>query len=176
MPSWQLETLHQPLRDYVTPMASPKRLFEQRHRRAPVNPFAPFDICPCPVRRFYLCNGPRGLLDGFTTMDRLDYTSLSTIPISYATCSLGNTSNPPPLLERLHAISAAGLSAVELSFPDILSYAQTLRGHDVEPSDYQALCEVAAEIRHECSKRNLSMVDTAFCQLRRLARGLPRSR
>lgn len=91
-------------------------------------------------------------------MGSLDYASLRSIPISYATCSLGSPSNPPPLLDRLHAISAAGFSAVELSFPDILSYGQTLLGHEVEPSNYDELCKVAAEIKKECDKRQLGIM------------------
>ncbi|CAO2648872.1 Nn.00g098210.m01.CDS01 [Neocucurbitaria sp. VM-36] len=91
-------------------------------------------------------------------MGALDYASLSSIPISYATCSLGSPSNPPPVLDRLHAISAAGFSAVELSFPDILSFGQTLLGHEVEPSNYDELCKVAAEIKKECDKRKLGIM------------------
>jgi sugar phosphate isomerase/epimerase len=91
-------------------------------------------------------------------MGGLDYASLGSIPISYATCSLGSPSNPPPLLDRLHAISAAGFSAVELSFPDILSYGQTLLGHEIEPSNYDELCKVAAEIKKECDKRQLGIM------------------
>lgn len=88
----------------------------------------------------------------------LDYASLHSIPISYATCSLGSPSNPPPLLDRLHAISAAGFAAVELSFPDILSYGQTLLGHEVEANDYDELCKVAAAIKGECDKRSLGIM------------------
>ncbi|KAF1942698.1 3-dehydroshikimate dehydratase [Clathrospora elynae] len=91
-------------------------------------------------------------------MGGLDYNSLASIPISYATCSLGSPSNPPPLLDRLHAISAAGFAAIELSFPDILSYGQTLLGHEVEPSNYGELCKVAAEIKKECDKRQLGIM------------------
>jgi sugar phosphate isomerase/epimerase len=91
-------------------------------------------------------------------MTGLDHSSLETIPISYATCSLGSPSNPPPLLDRLHAISDAGFAAVELSFPDILSYGQTLLGHEVESSNYDELCHVAAEIKKECDKRQLGIM------------------
>ncbi|OAL06844.1 xylose isomerase-like protein [Phaeosphaeriaceae sp. SRC1lsM3a] len=91
-------------------------------------------------------------------MSGLDYASLLSIPISYATCSLGSPSNPPPLLNRLHAISAAGFAAVELSFPDILSYGQTLLGHEVETNDYDELCKVAAAIKEECDKRSLGIM------------------
>lgn len=88
----------------------------------------------------------------------LDFDSLRTIPTSYASCSLGNPSDPPPLLPRLDAISSAGFSAIELSFPDILSYGATLLGHDPSPKDYDDLTKVAAAIKSECDKRNLGIM------------------
>lgn len=88
----------------------------------------------------------------------LDYATLTTIPLSYASCSLGTPSNPPPLLDRLDAISAASFSAIELSFPDILSYGETLLGHAPDPKDYNALVKVAAAIREECAKRKLGIM------------------
>ncbi|KAH6629813.1 xylose isomerase-like protein [Boeremia exigua] len=91
-------------------------------------------------------------------MGGLDFASLSTIPISYATCSLGSPNSPPPLLDRLDAISKAGFSAVELSFPDILSYGQTLLGHEVQPKNYGELEKVATEIKKECDKRSLGIM------------------
>lgn len=91
-------------------------------------------------------------------MSGLDYASLLSIPISYATCSLGSPSSPPPLLDRLQAISDAGFSAVELSFPDILSFGQTLLGHEVQPDNYDELCKVASEIKQECDKRSLGIM------------------
>lgn len=91
-------------------------------------------------------------------MTDLDPRSLTAIPISYASCSLGNPNDPPPLLDRLHAISLAGFEAIELSFPDILSYGKTLLGHDVEPKNWDELCKVAAEIQKECRKRNLGIM------------------
>lgn len=91
-------------------------------------------------------------------MGAIDYSTLASVPISFATCSLGSPSNPPPLLDCLDAMSAAGFSAVELSFPDILSYGQTLLGHEVEPSNYDDLCKVATEIRKECDKRKLGIM------------------
>ncbi|KAF2854787.1 xylose isomerase-like protein [Plenodomus tracheiphilus IPT5] len=91
-------------------------------------------------------------------MGALDYASLKPIPTSYATCSLGSPSNPPPLLDRLHAISLTQFTAVELSFPDILSYGQTLLGHEISPSNYDELCTVAAAIKQECDKRNIGIM------------------
>lgn len=91
-------------------------------------------------------------------MDGIDLSSLATIPISYATCSLGSPNSPPPLLDRLTAISKAEFSAVELSFPDILSYGKTLLGHEVQPNNYNELVKVASAIKQECDKRNLGIM------------------
>jgi sugar phosphate isomerase/epimerase len=88
----------------------------------------------------------------------LDYESLRGIATSYASCSLGNPSDPPPLLDRLHAISAAGFSAIELSFPDILSYGATILDHEPDPKNYDDLCNVAAAIKSECDKRKLAVM------------------
>ncbi|KAF1929723.1 uncharacterized protein M421DRAFT_23767, partial [Didymella exigua CBS 183.55] len=84
--------------------------------------------------------------------------SLCTIPISYATCSLGSPNAPPPLLDRLDAISKAGFSAVELSFSDILSYGQTLLGHEIQPNNYAELKKVASRIKKECHKHSLGIM------------------
>jgi sugar phosphate isomerase/epimerase len=88
----------------------------------------------------------------------LDYASLATIPISYASCSLGSPSSPPPLLDRLDAISAANFTAIELSFPDILSYGETVVGHAPDPNNYDELVKVAEAIRNECDKRKLGVM------------------
>ncbi|KAH7132058.1 3-dehydroshikimate dehydratase [Dendryphion nanum] len=88
----------------------------------------------------------------------LDYNSLTSIPISYASCSLGPPSDPPPLLDRLDAISAAGFAAIELSFPDILSFGAQHLGHDIGPKNYDDLCTIASEIKKECQKRNLGIM------------------
>lgn len=88
----------------------------------------------------------------------LDHKSLASIPISYASCSLGPPSDPPPLLDRLDAISKAGFSAIELSFPDILSYGKHHLGHEVDPKDYNKLCTVASKIQEQCKNRNLGIM------------------
>lgn len=64
----------------------------------------------------------------------------------------------PPLLDRLHAISTAGFAAIELSFPDILSYGPTVLGHEPDPNNYDELCKVAAAIKSECGKRKLGIM------------------
>ena len=54
----------------------------------------------------------------------------------------GNT-----LRKKLDAISIAGFAAIELSFPDILSFGKLHLEHEVSPTNYDELCIVAAEIR-----------------------------
>lgn len=88
----------------------------------------------------------------------LDYASLTTIPISYASCSLGPPSAPPPLLDRLDAISAANFVAIELSFPDILAYGETVLGHSPDPDNYDELVKVAEAIKNECAQRKLGIM------------------
>ncbi|KAF2206030.1 3-dehydroshikimate dehydratase [Delitschia confertaspora ATCC 74209] len=88
----------------------------------------------------------------------LDASSLLTIPISYASCSLGPPRNLPSLLKRLDAISTAGFTAIELSFPDILSFGATHLGHEPDPKNYDELCIIASEIKSQCEKRKLGIM------------------
>lgn len=88
----------------------------------------------------------------------IDAASLPSIPISYASCSLGAPSNPPPLVDRLRAISSAAFTAIELSFPDILSYGAAVLGHEPDPNNYDELCNVAARIHDECAKHSLGIM------------------
>ncbi|KAF2740386.1 xylose isomerase-like protein [Polyplosphaeria fusca] len=87
-----------------------------------------------------------------------DDASLHSIPTSYASCSLGNPSNPPPLLERLDAISSAKFTAIELSFPDILSFGFQHLGHDIDPKNFDELCIVAEAIKKQCQQRELGIM------------------
>lgn len=84
--------------------------------------------------------------------------SLREIPISYATCSLGPPNNPPGLLSRLDALATAGFAAIELSFPDILSFGADHIGHEIDPKNYDELCTVAEEIKKQCDKRKLGIM------------------
>ncbi|KAI9882605.1 MAG: hypothetical protein M1823_005652 [Watsoniomyces obsoletus] len=76
--------------------------------------------------------------------------SLMSIPKCYASCSVGNKPEHG-LPQKLAAISAAGFSAIELSFPDILSDASDLFKRDVEPTDYDTLCQAASKIDELCT-------------------------
>ncbi|CAG8364803.1 unnamed protein product [Penicillium salamii] len=83
--------------------------------------------------------------------------SLQKIPLSYASCSIG--CGPKDTLPRcLEAISAAGFTAIELSFPDILDYGLQLTGQPISPIDYPKIILIAEEIRKLCDSHGLSIM------------------
>ncbi|PWY83706.1 xylose isomerase-like protein [Aspergillus sclerotioniger CBS 115572] len=86
----------------------------------------------------------------------MSISGIDQVPFSYATCSIGSPSSPLP--EKLSALSNAGFTAVELAFPDILSYAASLNGHDVAPDNYPELVKVAKKIRQLCDTHNLKVM------------------
>ena len=82
--------------------------------------------------------------------------SLATIPLCYATCSLGKSTDSLPA--RLHAISRAGFAHIEFSFPDLLAHASASKGKDVAEDDFDTLCEVAEkEIKPVLEKEHLKV-------------------
>ncbi|KAJ5189437.1 hypothetical protein N7491_005768 [Penicillium cf. griseofulvum] len=87
----------------------------------------------------------------------IPYSSLQNVPLSYASCSIGCGPNSTLPL-RLQAISEAGFSAIELSFPDILAYGELITGSAIAPDNYMAILPVAMEIRKLCDERNLKIM------------------
>ncbi|KAJ5164358.1 uncharacterized protein N7500_006188 [Penicillium coprophilum] len=87
----------------------------------------------------------------------IPYSSLQKIPLSYASCSIGcGPTDTLPL--RLQAISEAGFSAIELSFPDILDYGAQITGSEIAPDNYAAIMPVAMEIRKLCEEHKLKIM------------------
>jgi sugar phosphate isomerase/epimerase len=82
--------------------------------------------------------------------------SLSPIPFSIATVSVGTSTTPLHL--KLSAISQAGFTGIELSFEDLLNFATLHLLREVEDDDYDALCEAADEARHLCGHYGLQIV------------------
>ncbi|KAI4231326.1 MAG: hypothetical protein LQ352_008407, partial [Teloschistes flavicans] len=82
--------------------------------------------------------------------------SLTSIPTCYATVSIGTPSTPLP--EKLSAISAAGFQGIELGFPDLLSFASKHHNREINPQDFDALCEAGEEVRALCEKYGLKIV------------------
>lgn len=81
---------------------------------------------------------------------------LSTIPICYATVSVGTPDHP--LDKKLEAIAAAGFQGIELGFPDLLSFASKDLGKDVGPQDFELLCNSGLEVKRMCKELGLKIV------------------
>jgi sugar phosphate isomerase/epimerase len=79
------------------------------------------------------------------------------IPTSYATCSIG-TQKEHNLPAKLEVISHAEFDAIELSMPDLLSFASELEGKEVEAKDYDSLCKAGAEVKKLCQKHELKIL------------------
>lgn len=79
------------------------------------------------------------------------------LPTSYATCSVGHHPSHD-LPAKLAAISAAGFEAIELSMPDILSYAEKLNNQPCDPQDFDTLVQVASQIRNLAASHSLRIL------------------
>ncbi|KAJ5773141.1 hypothetical protein N7457_008037 [Penicillium paradoxum] len=87
----------------------------------------------------------------------IPHSSLKKIPLSYASCSIGcGPSDTLPL--RLQAISEAGFSAIELSFPDITDYGEQITGQKIAPDNYGEILNVASQIRKLCEENGLKIM------------------
>jgi sugar phosphate isomerase/epimerase len=81
---------------------------------------------------------------------------LSSIPTSFATCSIGADSDP--LEKKLKAIASGGFQGIELSFPDLLTFASSYHKKDISESDYNSLCEAGKEVKKLCADVGLKIV------------------
>jgi len=79
------------------------------------------------------------------------------IPICYASCSIGHKPEHN-LPAKLQAISDAGFDAIELSMPDILSFAQEQTGKEPDPKDYATLRDVGKKIKQLTDQHNLKIL------------------
>ena len=79
------------------------------------------------------------------------------VPTCYASCSIGfkPEHNVPA---KLKAISAAGFEAIELSMPDLVSFAQEYVGKDVTEKDYANLCIAGKEVKRLCAENGLKIL------------------
>ena len=85
--------------------------------------------------------------------------SLDKIPTCYASVSIG-CREEHTLPKKLDAIAAAGFQAIELGFPDLLSFAnQHLRPKkEITNYDYDDLCTAAKEVKSMCEARGLKIL------------------
>ncbi|KFX91443.1 hypothetical protein O988_07753 [Pseudogymnoascus sp. VKM F-3808] len=82
--------------------------------------------------------------------------SLDLIPISIATVSVGNPSDP--FEDKLAAISGTKFQGIELGFPDLVSFASKIHKKEIEEDDYDRLCSAGSEIAALCKRYNLEII------------------
>jgi sugar phosphate isomerase/epimerase len=87
----------------------------------------------------------------------LPLSSLKTIPVSYATCSIGCKAEHT-LPKKLEAISNAGFAAIELSMPDVLAFASQYLRKKVGPYDYDDLVTTSKVIKSMCNAKCLKVL------------------
>jgi len=78
-------------------------------------------------------------------------------PTCYASCSIG-WKPEHDLPAKLEAISSAGFDAIELSMPDLISFANRDSTKEVGPNDYETLCEHGKEIDRMCREHQLKIL------------------
>lgn len=87
----------------------------------------------------------------------LQLSSLQNIPVAFASCSIG-CKDEHTLPKKLEAIASAGFTAIELSMPDLLSFASSLLKKEVGPYDYDNLVKAASEVKQLCADKNLGIL------------------
>ena len=83
--------------------------------------------------------------------------SLTNIPLSYATVSIGR-SGKQTLKQKLQAISHANFQAIELGFPDLVIFASTHHNKKISNNDYEDLSTAAKEVARLCKDLNLEIL------------------
>lgn len=96
---------------------------------------------------------------------KLTKSSLGDIPLSYATCSIG-CDDDDTLPKKLDAIASAGFQAIELSMPDIVSFAnlhlraekQQQGARKIGDHEFDDLVAVAGVIKAMCHAKDLKVL------------------
>ena len=78
------------------------------------------------------------------------------MPLSMASCSIGRPRHT--LHQKIEAITQAGFSGIEISFPDIISFTNVHVGRAVERNDYDTLCDGASQIANLCEGHDLKIM------------------
>jgi len=90
-------------------------------------------------------------------MAPLDPSTLSSIPTSFATVSIGY-SDKHTLPLKLHALSTAGFKGIELGFPDLVAFASQRLNKSVAEKDFDDLVKAAEEVKRICQKEGLQIM------------------
>lgn len=106
-------------------------------------------------------------------MPKLPRSSLTSIPTSFATCSLGyKESHTLPL--KLTTLATAGFTGIELAFPDLVSFASLHHKKPIQETDYPSLLTAAREVKSLCAAANLEiMLLQPFANFEGWAEGSP---
>ena len=89
---------------------------------------------------------------------KLSGESLLDIPLAFATCSIGYNDNHT-LSKKIDAIAGAGFQGIELSMPDVVSFAnQQLKPTiPITKEDYDDLCTAGKDIKAICDSKGLQI-------------------
>ncbi|KAM7200742.1 Xylose isomerase-like, TIM barrel-containing domain containing protein [Rhypophila sp. PSN 637] len=101
---------------------------------------------------------------------------ISQIPLAFASCSIGPpNSTKYTLHQKIEAIRNVGFSGIELSFPDLVTYAKLhFARESVDENDYPLLAEAAAAVRTLCDRHQITiMVLQPFANFEGWAEGTP---
>ncbi|KAF4977216.1 hypothetical protein FZEAL_6244 [Fusarium zealandicum] len=79
------------------------------------------------------------------------------IPISFATCSIP-AKIKATLPDKMAAIRNAGFDGIELAMPDILSYGELLSGSQPKEDDYDAIADIAKQIKSLADELGLEIL------------------
>ena len=113
---------------------------------------------PCLIFQIHGLKLPRLVTSLKKVFDSMPTYKSVSIPTCYASCSIGHDNPAHTLENKLHAISDAGFDAIELSMPDLLSFAAIHTGKDVDPKDYDSLCSAGNEVKKLCQQLNLKIL------------------
>lgn len=83
--------------------------------------------------------------------------SFKQIPTAFASCSIG-CKPEHTLPKKLDAIAKAGFQAIELSMPDLLSFASTHLRKEVGPYDFDDLYSAAKVVKAQCDAKGLKIL------------------
>lgn len=78
------------------------------------------------------------------------------VPLCFASCSIGLPRHT--LHQKIEAIRHAGFKAIELSMPDLISFASHHFGEDIAEDDYDSLCEAGAEVGTLCENHDIQIL------------------
>lgn len=87
----------------------------------------------------------------------LSLSSLKGIPVSFATCSIG-CRDDQTLPQKINALAAAGFTGIELSMPDLTSFASMHLRHEVGPKDFDDLCTAARVLKAMCDTKEITIM------------------